>query len=380
LNSRLSRLTSLMPGLLTLAAMGLVLAFPMRAQESARHTLLLCAQVVLPSLFPFFVLSALLTRSGVAQWLSRLLGPAVTLAFRLPPCCALPLLLGMISGYPVGAVTVAQLCEQGQCSRQDASRMLALCNNTGPAFVVSSVGAGLLGNPTLGWLLYGVHILSSLLCGALMSCFTPRPDSRQAPLCLPVTGSPLTLLVDSVTTSVHSILQVCGFILFFGIGVDLLDYAGLFRLAGNALSLLFPVDPMLLSRLLPGLLEVTAGVSGCSAFGATLSTLVLMEMMLSFGGLCVLAQVGSVVAPLELSLRPYLVGKTLTALLSGLLLYILLLLSPSLAQAFAWNDPFLELPGPLPMLQTYLALFAAAGTCLFLFSLFWQTLRRLLRR
>lgn len=365
MNRRFSAFSGLGTGMLALLAMGLVLLFPQTVQRSAQDALLLCGRVVIPSLFPFFVLSSLLIASGLADFLSRGLAPLTGLLFRLPPCCALPLLLGMVSGYPIGAVTAARLCEEGRCSRRDASRMLAFCNNSGPAFVVGSVGVGMLGSPRLGWLLYGVHIFSALLCGLLASVFTHREELLHTPL--PLTRpapSPLQALVDSVRSSVRSMLHICGFILFFSVMLALLDEVGFFTRIADLLGSFLPLDEALLLHLMPGLLEITTGLNGCASYGSSLSTLVLMEMMLSFGGLCVLAQVASAVAHAGLSLGPYVMGKTLSALLSGLLLYILLLASPSLAQAFAWNDPLLLTPDPLVMLGAYLAVFAATGTLL----------------
>ena len=40
----------------------------------------------------------------------------------------------------MGAKAVAELYQQGLCSRQEAQRLLGFCNNSGPAFFIGVVG------------------------------------------------------------------------------------------------------------------------------------------------------------------------------------------------------------------------------------------------
>ena len=49
---------------------------PQEAIESARWALSLCAELIVPSLLPFFAASALLVRLGVPRLLARPLAPA----------------------------------------------------------------------------------------------------------------------------------------------------------------------------------------------------------------------------------------------------------------------------------------------------------------
>ena len=53
-------------GLGLVAAFGVLIALPQTAAEGVRSGLTLCGQVILPSLFPFFVCSNLFVRAGCA--------------------------------------------------------------------------------------------------------------------------------------------------------------------------------------------------------------------------------------------------------------------------------------------------------------------------
>ena len=90
-----------------------LLFLPDIGAQAARDALALCAQTVIPSLFPFFVLSSLLVSCGAADTLSHLLSPLMRPLFGLSGTGAAALGLGLCGGYPVGARTAAALADLG---------------------------------------------------------------------------------------------------------------------------------------------------------------------------------------------------------------------------------------------------------------------------
>ena len=62
-------------------------------------------------------------------------------------------IMGIISGYPVGAKIVNKFIEDGTCTKQEAERMLAFTNNSGPLFIIGTVGISLFGDTTIGIIL-----------------------------------------------------------------------------------------------------------------------------------------------------------------------------------------------------------------------------------
>ena len=155
----------------TLSALGALLVCSQAALESARAGLSLCAQMIVPSLLPFFMLSSLLQQLGLPGILGRLLSPVTQKLFGIGGAGASALLLGVTGGYPLGADAVARLRRSGALTREQAERALAFCNNSGPAFLVGAAGVGVFHSAGYGLLLYGVHVLSSVLVGML---FAPR--------------------------------------------------------------------------------------------------------------------------------------------------------------------------------------------------------------
>lgn len=286
--------------LLLFFAAGL-LRFPMPCAQAARQGLALCFETVLPSLFPFFVLSSLVVSCGMAQGLARVLEPCMYPLFGLSGAGAGALVMGLIGGYPVGARTAAELFQSGALSRGEAERLLAFCNNAGPGFLLGVCGTVVFANMRAGLFLYLVHVLAAVLTGALLRRRLPRKALvRHSP---PPAQRFSTAFPAAVSGAFASVWNVCAFVVLFMV---LLRLITLILPDGAAQSPWYP--------LLQGAVELTNGVL---ALSADRRSFVLCAVLLGWGGLSVHAQTVSVLSASGLSLRRYWYGKLLHALLSA---------------------------------------------------------------
>ena len=297
----MKKILILVPVLLFAAAL---LIQPEIALSAAQEGLLLCFRSVLPSLFPMMVVTSLLLRLGTAARLQPLFAPFMGPLFHLRGACAVPLLMGMVGGYPVGASATAALYQQGLCSKGEAERLLSFCNNCGPAFLLSYVGAGLFGSPLTGCRLYLIHMGAAMFSGLLLC---RRNGGRAEPLPLPAAGrrqpspSLAAAFTQSVTTSFQSVLNICAFVTLFAVVAAFL--------------------PAETPPLVTGLLEMTTGLSQLENTGAGRAA---AAAMVGFGGLSVHCQTMSVLADTGLSARLHFPGKIFQAALSAALAWILL--------------------------------------------------------
>lgn len=283
------------------------------------QALTLCTQVLLPSLFPFFVFSALLIDSHAVQPFVRFFEKPFRFLFGLPGCFSTVLLLGAVGGYPVGARTAANTYQQGLCSRADAEKALYFCNNAGPAFLIGAIGTGLLGDARLGLQLYGIHLLSALTLGFInrkrisivkSNSFPPIPEKR-------VAGIPLFL--HAVRDSFSAYLNVCAFVLIFAVLSCLLMHL---PIAGFLQRL--PGGSVLWRGLLSGTLELTSGISLLAH--ASLPPVILLPVLsflCGWGGFSVQLQTISILRDEGLSCRRYLKGKLLHGIVSAMLTAII---------------------------------------------------------
>lgn len=313
------------------ATLALVL-WPKQAMEAMTDGLHLCGNVILPSLFPFFVLSSLVVELGLSRYLGRLMEPFMAPLFRVNGACATALALGFVGGYPVGARTAIQIYQSGQCSRTEAERMLAFCNNSGPAFILGVVGAGIFGSGRVGLLLYLGHLLASLAVGILFRFYKPAQGPklgcrREAQF---QASSFSTAFTRSVTGSLQSTLNICAFILFFSVFLRILACAGVLTSLARLLSTLlspFGMTPLWAERLLTGLLELSSGVSSLTD-GTLSGRLSMAAFMLGWAGVSVHCQVLAFLGDSGLSMGTYVIGKFLHGGLSALLAAALFRLFP----------------------------------------------------
>lgn len=112
----------------------LLLKNPAVTASAALDGLLLAVKTVLPSTFPYMILSQLLLSCGAADAIGKALGPMTRRLFFLPPVCAAVILMGAVSGFPVGASCAASLYLSGRCKKEEAERMLLLLQFLRSAF------------------------------------------------------------------------------------------------------------------------------------------------------------------------------------------------------------------------------------------------------
>ena len=314
---------------LALATAGLVAA-PGEAITGAKDGLTLCFNVIVPSLFPFFVLSSLVVDLGLAAYLGRALEGLMRPLFRVSGSCAAAVALGFIGGYPVGARTALQLFQQGLCTKTEAERLLSFCNNSGPAFILGVVGAGVFGDSRVGLLLYLTHALASLIVGLLFRFYGGRDtrqssrSSRAKPIQAVTVPAAFT---GAVTRSLQSTLNICAFVVFFSVVLQLLTAYGVFTALARLLALAgFQAEWA--RRLVAGLLELSSGVSSLRGEAQLMGRVSMAAFMLGWAGLSVHCQVLSFLVDSGLSARTYLAGKLCHGLIAAGLTWCLTRLFP----------------------------------------------------
>ena len=308
-----------------------LVAAPEQAITGAKNGLTLCFNVIVPSLFPFFVLSSLVVDLGLAAYLGRALEGLMRPLFRVSGSCSAAVVLGFVGGYPVGARTALQLYRQGLCSKVEAERLLAFCNNSGPAFIFGVVGAGVFGDGRLGLLLYLTHALASLLVGLLFRFYggSRRMGSSSSPRKAKPIGT-LTLpaaFTGAVSRSFQSTLNICAFVVFFSVVLQLLTTWGALSALADALSLL-GLSGQWAHRLVAGLLELSSGVSSLSGASGLAGPASMAAFMLGWAGLSVHCQVLSFLLDSGLSARVYLAGKLCHGLIAAALTWLAARLLP----------------------------------------------------
>lgn len=276
-----------------LGVMAVLLICSADTAQAARDALSLCAQSVIPSLFPFFVLSSLFIDLGCAHTFGHALAPIMYRLFGVSGAGGTAFLLGMIGGYPVGARTAGALYQSGQCSKEECERLLLFCNNAGPSFILGIAGLGCFGSTRVGAWLYLIHVAAAVIVGLLYRKNTANTKIETGHF---QARSWVDAFINAVRSGAISMVYICGFIVFFLVILRLLT-----RFTG--------ID----NGALLGIIEMTNGILRLDndqwGFMAAAG-------LLGWGGLSIHCQTAAVVHTSGLSMKRYYWGKALQALLS----------------------------------------------------------------
>lgn len=303
----------------------LLILNPEKSILYAQNGISLCKEIIIPSLFPFFVCSGLLIYSGFCEILSKLTKPIMKPLFNINPTGSAAFILGLVSGYPLGAVTTCQLYNSLYVSKSEAERLLAFCNNSGPLFILGAVGISMYHSPRVGIILYLAHILGAVTVGFVFRFY------KKSDFCAPQESvntekrsiSELFSLV--LTNSIQSILTVCGCVIFCSVMANLI------------MDMLYVSDGF--KSVLNGFIEFVSGLTRISYLDTSLITKLLMSAgVCAFAGVSVHLQVMGIASKCGLSLMPYFIGKFLHALFAILYTFVLLKISPNTINVFSANE------------------------------------------
>ena len=254
----------------------------------------MCLRTVIPSLFPFFVLSAILN--------SCLLGKTIRFLRPLGKLCNIPnggeslLLLGYITGYPVGAQLICQGYKKKSLSAATAHRLLGFCNNAGPAFIFGMLSP-IFTAQYVPWLLWGIHIVSGIIVGFMI----PAEDNTE---CVIKESKPIPIS-NALQNALRSIATVCGWVVLFRILLGYINRWFLWRLSPPA------------QVIFAGILELANGCVALNSLPSAGLKFIIASGILAFGGLCVGMQTRSVTQ--DLGTGYYFPGKILQTLFSILI-------------------------------------------------------------
>ena len=285
------------------------------ALGGAKEGITLCLYSVIPSLFPFFVVSVILT--------SSLTGKKMHFLRPLGKLCGIPngaesiFMLGLLGGYPVGAQSITDAYKQGQLEQDDARRLLGFCSNAGPAFLFGMIGP-LFSSQHIPWALWLIHILSAIIVGLLL------PNKRET-TCRLTDTKPVSLPF-AVERSLRIMANVCGWIIVFRVILSILNRWILW------------IVPAEWQALLSGLLELSNGCHTLRTLPSDASRFIISSAILGCGGLCVGMQTASVTKGLGTGL--YFPGKLLQSILSVI---IAILASPYLFHSFTPESKYMQI-------------------------------------
>ncbi len=299
-----------------LLVLSALVAYSGQAVESCRDGLRICAKVLIPSLFPYFVLSSALVRLGLPSIIGRTLAPFASKVYGISPAGASALCVGLLGGYPSGAGYIAQLQKSGAVTANEAERLLGFCNNSGPAFIIGAVGVGVFSSAKIGLLLYISHVLSAFISGLFFR--SRNAVSYDQSIFLDET-EPDLLLPECIKQAALSIISVCGFVVFFTTLSGLLDANGALSGVCGFVSEHTGAELRFVRTFLVGILELGSASGVMRGIGSGLSSVCLASFIVGWGGLSVHMQPQAMLQGSNIKGTLHLTGRLLSAALGAVI-------------------------------------------------------------
>lgn len=261
-----------------------LIAFPDRYLADCFDGLCLWAECVLPSLFPFMVITLILIKLGAPQKAAK---PFAGLCrkLKLPPA-ALPLfIMSAVSGYPAGSRILCEYYESGQINSAQMKKLAPLCSTCGPLFALGTVGARAFGGNGAGVKLLCACLLSVIASSLVICLFIKDDETRER--VRPAKQSDGNLLYSAFYGAVNASIVAGGFIAFFYTLSQILADFKIFKPLEIVIGLIFGKN--LAAGLCTGLCEATGGCFSLGAAGGFFA-LPIAGFLITFGGASIILQ------------------------------------------------------------------------------------------
>ena len=300
-----------------LAGVGIVLLFtvmlvsPKAVFNGASEGLLLWFQIILPTLFPFILITNLLLYTNSIHYICDALGRVLCRIFGVSREGSFAVITGFLCGYPMGAKVTADLLETGYISETEGKYLLSFCNNTSPVFIFNFIVWKTFGDDSLLvpslLLLLGTPILCSFffrryyLQGAKKFQTIRNRQSPEKSWNFKVVD---TCIMDGFET----ITKVGGYIILFSVILTLMKS--------------MPWQPAAMQLLLPSL-EMTNGIVLLGQADLPMKIVYPAVMGLTvFGGFCAIAQTQCMIQKTSLSVLHYIIEKLITAAVTSMFAFL----------------------------------------------------------
>ncbi len=312
-----------------------LLIFPSYCVQGISNGLVCASEIIIPSLFPYIVLSCFIMRSGADSIIGILFSKPMNRLFSVPQICAACIILSFIGGFPVGAKCVSVLYSQKKITTEQARQMMYFCVCPGPAFMISAVGTVMLGNRNAGVIIYISQIISGMIIGIITGYANNRKTAeyKTEKVCLSYKdNSGITShILASVSDAADSVIGMTALILLFSMMENVIRNTGLYDLLGSLVSF-SGADERFARIILPVLLEVTGG---CNAVKEASLPLWCFALCTGFGGLCVHMQIFHICSDIHLKYGRYLLFRVINAMLSAVITFFICRVFSPAVQVFA---------------------------------------------
>ena len=280
--------------------------------SSILYALNIWVNTLIPSLFPFFIISDILINYNITLYIPRLFKNFLKKMFNITDNMLTILLLSMISGFPSNARNTRTLYDNGAISLEEANHILIFSHFANPMFILTTIAIFFLKNQKLGIIVFISHYISNILLGLFFRKIG-NYDENKSNITNKYKNNFGNIFVLAIKKSIDSILMICGILVIFLMLANI--FVNSFNLGEYSMAII------------KGIFEITIGVEAISKLGiSNIHKCVITSCFLAFGGISVHVQVMSQISDTKISYLCFFVGRIYQMIISGIITYFLCIL------------------------------------------------------
>ena len=289
--------------------------------DSVSFSLAIWKNNIFPSLFPFFVLSEIMIKYGIPEFIGNLLKPFMYKLFKLKGISAFALVMSIISGNPSNAKYTRELYLNKDLNKYEATKILCFTCFANPLFILGTVSIMFLNNKKVGLLILICHYLGNIIVGILLRNYYPSKKENYRISFKEAINSMHqkrisnkesfgVIFTNSLVNSINTLLLILGVMTICLVFTTIID---------NNINL-----NSIFQSVLNGFIEMTQGLKYISLETLPLKIkTTLSVIILSFGGFRIHLQIISILSDTEIKYFPFLCARIIHAIIAGILTFIL---------------------------------------------------------
>ena len=261
--------------------------------KSVNSSSLMFIKKIFPSLFPTMVIGNILIKSNVYLIIPKKIKAFLFKKFNFSNSTMELFIISLITGSPSSAMYINNYLNSGLINKKEAEALLCSTHFINPLFIVAGVGVGVFNNVKIGFVLFIMLFISTLIKIYLNK--NNFKNSKKKIINIKNTNL-ITNITSSIKESINALLLIFGIIVIFNLLVSLVSHIlDLSELASCVIN---------------GLLEMTGGIIKLSNLNVNIYIKIFLAYyFLNFGGLCIQMQSMSMIDNKKIRYLKYLIFR-----------------------------------------------------------------------
>lgn len=279
---------------------------------------------VAPIVLPYLILTGLIKNLSPTRKICSRLGKLINKTHKVSSNIGSALFVSLLCGLPVGLNEIALLKNNRIISQQDAVKSCIICSTPSPIFLIASFGRTMCNNALIGLIILASNYIACFIT-SLILCrfkFSSLNNDTFKP-CKAYVTKPLNPFYSTVWGATINVLYLGATLSLGYLTIELLHSINVFSPVINLLNCVTKSE-ILSKGVVFGLIESTKGLSVISS-SLTINGLLACSFISSFGGLSIIIQSAIILKSAKIKTAPFLLSKFLSAVLSVVVTYFILL-------------------------------------------------------